>query len=56
VRRYIRWGFTLVATAALTFGSVAVASADPQFGPGNGQQNGDKCHPPGQTTTEPGCK
>lgn len=33
-----------------------VAAADPAFGPGNGQQNGDKCHPPGQTVDVPGCK
>ena len=40
----------------LALGAVATASADPAFGPGNGQQNGDKCHPPGQTEDVPGCK
>lgn len=50
------------ACAALALAALAVfvpataAHADPAFGPGNGQQNGDKCHPPGQTVTVPGCK
>jgi hypothetical protein len=50
---------TLLATA---FGvaSAAPAFADPSFGPGNsggGPKAGNaKCHPPGQTTTTPGCK
>jgi hypothetical protein len=40
----------------------ASASADPNFGPGNsGSQGGkapseQKCHPPGQTADEPGCR
>jgi len=41
----------------------APAFATPAFGPGNnGGGNGNsgpqvgKCHPPGQTTTTPGCK
>jgi hypothetical protein len=38
----------------------AAALADPDFGPGNssaGPNDGNaKCHPPGQTTTTPGCK
>ena len=58
----------LAATAAATILALATlalpAAADPAFGPGagNGQGNnapqdqGAKCHPPGQTTTEPGCK
>jgi len=32
------------------------ALADPAFGPGNGEQVGDRCHPPGQTVDLPGCK
>jgi len=36
------------------------ALADPDFGPGSSQQGpndpGAKCHPPGQTVDEPGCK
>ena len=38
----------------------APAVADPDFGPGNSQKGpndpGAKCHPPGQTVFEPGCK
>lgn len=52
-------GLALVATSAV----VPASLADPAFGPGNngggagnsGPQVG-KCHPPGQTTTTPGCK
>lgn len=41
----------------LAVSGAAVAGADPDFGPGNSQQGpGAKCHPPGQTVTEPGCK
>ncbi len=40
--------------------SAAAASADPDFGPGNSSKGpndgGAKCHPPGQTVEEPGCK
>lgn len=36
------------------------AKADPDFGPGNSSMGphdpGAKCHPPGQTVDEPGCK
>jgi hypothetical protein len=36
------------------------ALADPDFGPGNSSKGpndgGAKCHPPGQTVNEPGCK
>jgi hypothetical protein len=46
--------------AALTLGTIGVAGADPDFGPGNSSKGpndgGAKCHPPGQTVTEPGCK
>ena len=53
-----------IAAAVLSLGVAApMAYADPAFGPGNaggGEGNsgpqGAKCHPPGQTTTEPGCK
>ena len=48
---------------ALSMSLGGVAFADPAFGPGNkggGEGNsgpqGAKCHPPGQTTTTPGCK
>jgi hypothetical protein len=47
----------VVAALTLLLGASA-AAADPDFGPGNsskGPQDG-KCHPPGQTETEPGCK
>jgi hypothetical protein len=54
-------------TGLLTLGLAAgPASADPAFGPGNtggGEGNShpqdpadNKCHPPGQTAVEPGCK
>jgi Spy/CpxP family protein refolding chaperone len=55
----------VLAALAMTATSVVVPSslADPAFGPGNkggGQGNSGpqvgKCHPPGQTTTTPGCK
>ena len=53
---------TALAIAA-TSAIVPASLADPAFGPGNkgggtgnsGPQVG-KCHPPGQTTTTPGCK
>ena len=42
---------------AMTAVTASVAFADPSFGPGNGGGSGNaKCHPPGQTTTTPGCK
>jgi Spy/CpxP family protein refolding chaperone len=54
---------TLAALAMAATSAVVPASvADPAFGPGNqggGEGNsgpqGAKCHPPGQTTTTPGC-
>jgi len=51
----------LVLAAALGVGALGtVAAADPDFGPGNSSKGpndgGAKCHPPGQTVTEPGCK
>ena len=55
---------TLAAILACATSAVVPASlADPAFGPGNaggGVGNSapqvGKCHPPGQTTTTPGCK
>ncbi len=48
----------LTATAGLLIPSSAFA--DPDFGPGNSSKGPNdpaaKCHPPGQTVTEPGCK
>ena len=44
----------------LFLGPAAPAFAPPHFGPGNTQKGpndgGAKCHPPGQTVNEPGCK
>jgi hypothetical protein len=50
--------------AILSVGALAIpaapAVADPDFGPGSSQKGphdgGAKCHPPGQTVFEPGCK
>jgi hypothetical protein len=54
---------TTALAAALSIVGAPFAAADPAFGPGNGgggQGNSGpsdgKCHPPGQTTTTPGCK
>lgn len=48
----------LVAAAALAI--TATPAAAGSFGPGNSDKGpkdpGAKCHPPGQTVTEPGCK
>ncbi len=52
---------TVVGLLVVAFG-LAPATFAGNFGPGNsGSQGGkspseQKCHPPGQTTTEPGCK
>ena len=50
---------SILAVASLSI-SAAPAFADPDFGPGNSskgpQDAGAKCHPPGQTVDEPGCK
>jgi Spy/CpxP family protein refolding chaperone len=54
-------------TLALTLlvGGATAAAADPSFGPGAGQGQGNndphenpgtKCHPPGQTSDLPECK
>jgi hypothetical protein len=52
-----------IVSLALAVGALAIpasAFADPDFGPGNSSKGpnagGAKCHPPGQTVTEPGCK
>jgi len=49
----------ILAVAAISI-SAAPAFADQDFGPGNSskgpQDAGAKCHPPGQTVDEPGCK
>jgi len=53
-----------IAVAFATLGVLGVlapaALADPSFGPGSsggGPNDANaKCHPPGQTTTTPGCK
>jgi hypothetical protein len=49
-----------LAALALCLGGAAPAFAAPDFGPGNSQKGphdgGAKCHPPGQTQFEPGCK
>ena len=51
----------VVFTTLGVLGALAPAAiADPSFGPGNsggGPNDANaKCHPPGQTTTTPGCK
>jgi hypothetical protein len=54
-----------IAVAFATLGvlgalAAPAALADPDFGPGNSSKGpndgGAKCHPPGQTVAEPGCK
>ena len=60
MRRRTLAGILSVPALAL---AASPAVADPAFGPGNkgggtgnsGPSTG-KCHPPGQTTTTPGCK
>ena len=51
----------VVLTTLTIVGALAPAAlADPSFGPGNsggGPNDANaKCHPPGQTVDEPGCK
>jgi hypothetical protein len=50
----------IVLAIAVLVGGASAVSADPDFGPGNSSKGpldgGAKCHPPGQTVTEPGCK
>jgi hypothetical protein len=53
-----------VVAVLLSVGALAIpassAVGDPDFGPGNSSKGphdaGAKCHPPGQTVDEPGCK
>ena len=49
----------VLSVAALSI-SAAPAFGAPDFGPGSSSKGpndgGAKCHPPGQTVTEPGCK
>jgi hypothetical protein len=53
-----------IAVALTTLGVLGAlapaALGDPDFGPGNSSKGpndaGAKCHPPGQTVNEPGCK
>jgi len=49
-----------LSTCALLGALAPSALADPSFGPGSsggGPHDANaKCHPPGQTTTTPGCK
>jgi hypothetical protein len=52
---------TVLLTALTVLGSIAPAAmAAPSFGPGNsggGPNDANaKCHPPGLTVNEPGCK
>jgi hypothetical protein len=57
IRRFLA---ALMIAAGLFAGGAGVAFADPDFGPGNSQKGpndgGAKCHPPGQTEGDPGCK
>jgi hypothetical protein len=50
----------VTAALALCLAGAVPAFAAPDFGPGNSQKGpkdpGAKCHPPGQTVFEPGCK
>ena len=51
---------TFLALSLGVASAAPVAFADPTFGPGSsggGPNDANaKCHPPGQTTTTPGCK
>jgi hypothetical protein len=55
----VRKLFSILAVAGL-LAVPSTALADPDFGPGNSSKGpndaGAKCHPPGQTVEEPGCK
>ena len=47
----------LITAGAIAAATAAPALADRSFGPGAGAGQGvEKCHPPGQTKTTPGCK
>jgi len=51
---------TVLAALSLAGIGAGVATADPDFGPGNSskgpQDPGALCHPPGQTVDFPACK
>ena len=55
-----RIAYIAAMTFALILGGGTAVNADPDFGPGNSQagpnDGNSKCHPPGQTVEEPGCK
>jgi hypothetical protein len=50
----------LTALALCAGGAAPALAGSPDFGPGNSSKGphdaGAKCHPPGQTVDEPGCK
>ena len=52
--------FAIILSVGALAISAAPAAAAPDFGPGNSSKGphdgGAKCHPPGQTVFEPGCK
>lgn len=52
--------FALILSVGALAIPAAPAVADPDFGRGNSKKGphdpGAKCHPPGQTVSEPGCK
>jgi Spy/CpxP family protein refolding chaperone len=54
-----------ILVGSLVIGGAAAVSADPSFGPGAGQGQGNngphetpgtRCHPPGQTDDRPECE
>jgi hypothetical protein len=55
-----RRAIVAIAAAVLSLGVAAPAAYAGSFGPGNSDKGphdaGAKCHPPGQTVNEPGCK
>jgi hypothetical protein len=57
VRKFV---VAVMIAAGLIVSGGGVALADPDFGPGNSSKGphdpGAKCHPPGQTEGDPGCK
>jgi hypothetical protein len=61
MRRKVGAALSAVAlSAVMVGGSAGVTFADPDFGPGSSEKGpkdpGAKCHPPGSTKSEPGCK
>ena len=57
VRKFV---VAVMIAAGLIVSGGGVALADPDFGPGNSSKGPNdaraKCHPPGQTEGDPGCK